>query len=191
MTDHDALIAAMRLSPDDDVLRLAYADWLEEHSDLARAEFLRAQIEFEPLRDDYESERAGELRHRFAHLAYDEQVHGWLAWMGPLLGKLDGDGVYFEFRRGFLDEIALPAKWFLEHAETIRANCPLLRRVSLFRFNGWGKRVAECEHLEGLPELEIACWAGDKDYLALATDRQKSNVRSQNDSSPSGGLFIQ
>ena len=47
MTDERALIAAIAADPDDDTVRLAYADFLEENggdANAARAEFIRAQI---------------------------------------------------------------------------------------------------------------------------------------------------
>jgi uncharacterized protein (TIGR02996 family) len=37
-------LRAIRESPDDDALRLVYADWLEEGPDPARGEFIRAQV---------------------------------------------------------------------------------------------------------------------------------------------------
>ena len=40
-----AFWAAIRANPDDDTVRLVYADWLEENGDEARAEFIRVQIE--------------------------------------------------------------------------------------------------------------------------------------------------
>jgi uncharacterized protein (TIGR02996 family) len=43
MTDEDALLQAVRDHVDDDAPRLVYADWLEEHGDAARAEFIRVQ----------------------------------------------------------------------------------------------------------------------------------------------------
>jgi uncharacterized protein (TIGR02996 family) len=45
MTDGAALLAAVAADPDEDTPRLAYADWLDEHGDPARAEFVRLQIE--------------------------------------------------------------------------------------------------------------------------------------------------
>jgi uncharacterized protein (TIGR02996 family) len=44
MTDADALLAAVLAEPDDDGPRLVYADWLEEHGESARAEFVRTQL---------------------------------------------------------------------------------------------------------------------------------------------------
>ena len=46
MTDRDALVRAICENPDDDVLRLAYADFLEEDGDPARADFVRTQVEY-------------------------------------------------------------------------------------------------------------------------------------------------
>jgi len=46
---HDLLLAAIRDDPDDDTLRLAYADWLDEHGDAERAEFVRVQCRLAAL----------------------------------------------------------------------------------------------------------------------------------------------
>lgn len=46
MTDDElALLRTIREYPDADLPRLVYADWLEEHGDADRAEFIRLQIE--------------------------------------------------------------------------------------------------------------------------------------------------
>src|SRR5262249_2869178 len=41
----DAFLADIIANPDDDDLRLVYADWLEDHGQPERAEFIRLQIE--------------------------------------------------------------------------------------------------------------------------------------------------
>jgi uncharacterized protein (TIGR02996 family) len=41
--DRDALLRAIVAAPDDDAPRLVYADWLDEHGEAARAEFIRLQ----------------------------------------------------------------------------------------------------------------------------------------------------
>src|SRR5213078_3097387 len=45
MTVAAALLAAIRQAPADDAPRLVYADWLDEHGQPERAEFIRVQIE--------------------------------------------------------------------------------------------------------------------------------------------------
>jgi uncharacterized protein (TIGR02996 family) len=41
MSDEAAFLAALRANPADDTTRLVYADWLDEHGELAKAEYLR------------------------------------------------------------------------------------------------------------------------------------------------------
>ena len=45
MTEEWALRQAVITSPDDDLPRLVYADWLDDAGDPARAEFIRAQVQ--------------------------------------------------------------------------------------------------------------------------------------------------
>jgi uncharacterized protein (TIGR02996 family) len=53
MTPRDALLAAVCAAPDDDLPRLVYADWLDEHGDPIWAELIRVQCAFDrhPQRD--------------------------------------------------------------------------------------------------------------------------------------------
>ncbi len=44
LTDRDAMLAAVIAAPDDDLPRLVYADWLDDHSFAERAEFIRVQV---------------------------------------------------------------------------------------------------------------------------------------------------
>ena len=44
--DHDALCRTIVAHPEDDLPRLVYADWIEEHGETDRAGFIRDQIEF-------------------------------------------------------------------------------------------------------------------------------------------------
>jgi uncharacterized protein (TIGR02996 family) len=45
MTEQQALLAAILATPQDDLPRVVYADWLDEHGQPERAEFIRVQIE--------------------------------------------------------------------------------------------------------------------------------------------------
>src|SRR4051812_12970586 len=42
--NHDAFRQAVCADPDDDTVRLAYADWLEEQGEAKHAEFIRTQV---------------------------------------------------------------------------------------------------------------------------------------------------
>lgn len=45
MTDGNALVRAILANPADEVLRLVYADWLDETGDVDRAAFIRSQLQ--------------------------------------------------------------------------------------------------------------------------------------------------
>jgi len=86
MSDATALLAAVRAAPEDDAPRLVYADWLEEHGQPDRAEFIRVQCAL-ARRDD------SVLRRREAELLAEH--HDLFA------GPLAHDGLQFRFERGF------------------------------------------------------------------------------------------
>src|SRR5829696_7436743 len=45
VTEREALLRAIIENPEDDAPRLVFADWLDEHGEPDRAEFIRLQIE--------------------------------------------------------------------------------------------------------------------------------------------------
>jgi len=56
MSERDELLAAIISEPQDDVVRLVFADWLEEHDEAERAEFIRLQIAHSQIPDSIERE---------------------------------------------------------------------------------------------------------------------------------------
>jgi uncharacterized protein (TIGR02996 family) len=46
MSDEAAFLAALKANPADDTTRLVYADWLDEHDEPQKAEYLRAVVDF-------------------------------------------------------------------------------------------------------------------------------------------------
>lgn len=49
MSEREALLRAICDNPDDDTPRLVFADWLQEHGEEDRAEFIRLQVRFAAL----------------------------------------------------------------------------------------------------------------------------------------------
>ena len=45
MSDEAAFLAALKANPADDLTRLVYADWLDEHGDASKAEYLRQVVD--------------------------------------------------------------------------------------------------------------------------------------------------
>ena len=76
--DERAFLAAITAAPADDTVRLVYADWLDEHGQPTRAEFIRAQIEAETLHRH--SPRREELELRAEKLLAGH----WVEWWSPV-----------------------------------------------------------------------------------------------------------
>jgi uncharacterized protein (TIGR02996 family) len=119
----DAILADVINNPDDDLPRLAYADWLDEHGDELRAEFIRAQIRLARMsEDDPEREalqmRCWEMLTSWRRLAGD---------LGPLLPTPQpGTFGFFEwFHRGFIETVRAPIHAFARHADAFFAGTPL------------------------------------------------------------------
>jgi uncharacterized protein (TIGR02996 family) len=99
VSDHDALLCAIGANPADDLPRLVFADWLEEHDQPERAQFIRAEVDLY-RRPEWDGERA-----RYEHGARLE--HNWpdrRPWLGECAeGPLSGVAWSGEpvVRRGF------------------------------------------------------------------------------------------
>jgi uncharacterized protein (TIGR02996 family) len=128
MSDGDALFAAILAEPDEDVPRLAFADWLDEtggEPDRARADFVRVQVAL--ARDPRVDSRPAaphviDLRGREQVLLTTHRPR----WLGPLCargGPLEGG--HGQFRRGFVEVVWMPAGWFVARAEALFARAPV------------------------------------------------------------------
>src|SRR5436309_3641087 len=95
MDDADAFLDLIRLHPDDDGPRLVYADWLDDHGDPERAEFVRAQCALEAMPPE-DAGRPG-LQRRAQELL---GRHG-KGWASVLPGGVED----WTFRRGFIEEV--------------------------------------------------------------------------------------
>lgn len=94
MTEREAFIAAVAENPDDDTGRLAFADWLQENGEDARAEFVRLQCAIalrEPPADAWDEPRHDLYRDPLPPdeaRAVDLLMRHWPEWFGPVLGAV-------------------------------------------------------------------------------------------------------
>jgi uncharacterized protein (TIGR02996 family) len=130
------LLAAITKTPEDDAVRLIYADWLEENghseNDRVRAEFIRARCEVElllgkpwPHTEDQER-RMATLNKRVQQLlaAHREE---WLEPLAPIRAQIDEA----EFRRGLLWGLSMTGSGVAdEHLAALRA-APELEELNL------------------------------------------------------------
>ncbi len=173
-------LAAIRQDPDNDDLRLVYADWLEDHDDLARAEFIRVQLAL--AREGCEHLHPfGDcpgctLRRREEELL---SSHGteWLAAVLPGFGlRLSNDWMssvperlacqrQAAFRRGLVSVLFLQMPDFLLNgADYVKRLATLVRVQLIDRWPGivdhhagycWSGKEADAESYHFLP-LDLA-----------------------------------
>jgi uncharacterized protein (TIGR02996 family) len=183
MSYDEAFIQAIRAAPSDDAPRLIYADWLEEHGQADRAEFIRVQCRVAQMPDtsvewSLLKERAEELLRRH-----------WEEWVGPLrdivgpwrdrygeswLGEAYHPEALRHFMRGFVGELALDAERFLHHIHDINRLMPL-HALSLWRAGRCAGTLANTPELRGVVKLVFADYYDTpltaRDAVALASSR--------------------
>ncbi len=143
-------------NPEDDTPRLVFADWLDEHGDPNRAEFIRLQIELGGLPDG-KKKQARQAREKELLGAHGKK------WAKPLKPYFAGyySGSYARhygppvvFRRGFVETLATDAPTLAEFADTIFALAPI--RTLRFEECAGFDSLAGCEHLLRLHTLDVS-----------------------------------
>ncbi len=121
MDNRDALIRAIIDHPEDDLPRLVFADWLEEHGAALRAEFIRAQIELTQLQ--FDEKRRVDQTHRVYSLT--QQLESELKAEFPIgLRRID------HWERGFAASAIWSAQAILETKQSAAVVPPT--RVQIF-----------------------------------------------------------
>jgi uncharacterized protein (TIGR02996 family) len=160
-----AFIAAIVANPDDDTARLVAADFLEEHGDAHRAEFIRIQVQLASLETNGQDKTpAAELlrarvRTFLGPLSVDPAM--WAATECPELvsfgyrsGHNSLEDVRIEgaervtFRRGFIEDVRCSALDWLKHGGSVRQRLPILH-VAL----GTCNEIVRDQWYEMLPAL--------------------------------------
>jgi uncharacterized protein (TIGR02996 family) len=104
LSDRDALYRAILERPADDAPRLVYADWLEEHGDLERAELIRHMVHFPRDAVEYRPPKTASV--------YWPDAPPW---------------VRYTVRRGFVADITLSTRQFLEFAADLFVRHPIIK----------------------------------------------------------------
>ena len=159
-----ALLAAILAEPDADAIRRIAADWLEEHGQAERAEFVRVQCEL-ARREGYagtnENNWSVELHKRMSDLRIRERELLDPDWFPSFLrlaimASLDWYKGYLplgQVRRGFIHGVACTAADWLANGDAITAAQPV-QEVTLTtwpetRFWGGGPSIKVCVYFAG------------------------------------------
>jgi uncharacterized protein (TIGR02996 family) len=152
VTDGNALLRAILANPADEVLRLVYADWLDEAGDFDRASFIRIQMEaarvpsagLTPAEERLlgSAEGAGNPRQRRREWALPPALRNeWPAEVGG-----------WEWRRGFAEIWHCPLAVWEALGPAVAAATPL-RRVEL----------SDCEPQGGRTNPRMPRWTWFRD----------------------------
>jgi uncharacterized protein (TIGR02996 family) len=158
--DDRALLAAVLSDPDDDLPRLAYADWLDEHGDDDRAEFIRGQIELArtPAADDRHAQLLARCRQLEERCRAD-----WVAGCPP--GVVVGD-----FERGFPRRVGPPLRAPAQRVLSREDFAAMARALELFPVHVFSARLlgAASPGVAGFPQQSVYPPRGDSPLERLA-----------------------
>jgi uncharacterized protein (TIGR02996 family) len=156
VTHDEAFLDSIREEPDDDGLRLIYADFLEDRGD-PRGEFIRVQVELARMAQD--DPRWEEYWRRERELL---EAH-WDAWARPLEQAMAGRkvpaGMFWldrvsGFRRGFVEVWTTKGRLFVDRCAEVFRLDPI-RHVRLDRAGSLMEEVAGCPWLRYVEVLEF------------------------------------
>jgi uncharacterized protein (TIGR02996 family) len=149
MTTGEDLLRAIAESPEDDALRLVYADWQEERGDADRAAFIRAQIEH--AKEAMPGWAPTEAAVRWRRL-WQKNKTKWLAELPAWVRK----GAPASFRRGLLEVVHCTAKNFIKSAEKLGPIAPAARRFTIDKVRGVVAELVACPALGRVSALELS-----------------------------------
>jgi uncharacterized protein (TIGR02996 family) len=159
VSERAALLRAIAQNPIDDTVRLAFADWLDEHGETDQAEFIRLQIKRE--RSNLKLKHTGKSREE--KLLEKHKA----AWLGPLGSFKRHHGFEHTFRRGFVELVTIHGRVLGDHPADLREYCPVLTELDVIGVRGVGEQIAR-----GLPgsirTLRLEDWPFPADAEALA-----------------------
>ena len=206
MSEREALLRAICDHPDDDTPRLVFADWLQEHGEEDRAEFIRVSIEVAQLSTDDDRlddriRRECELQERFGKLwlaelpVPDPELVDWVRYGGWLGGE--------QFERGFAARLRVKTTGTLvKHADALFAATPVrrlmihhimradklarvpqLRHLDTFRARIVSRQaaieLAECPHLDSIPDIRLSLTALPEEYVERLRKRFGDRLQHQ------------
>jgi uncharacterized protein (TIGR02996 family) len=169
--DADALYRAILAHPDEDTPRLVYADWLDEHGDHDRAEFIRVQCRLARMNewdDDYTADRI-----RATRLLHEHKPK-WLE--RPAESDLNRRGLK-AFARGFLSDARVGYRMTEEEIRQRFARFPIATAFMVFT-SEWPGPLFEPLTSPSLPHLR-RIGLGFHNTLRTATEACRTLARAE------------
>jgi uncharacterized protein (TIGR02996 family) len=141
MSEREAFLHAICENPDDDTPRLVFADWLDEHGEADRAEFIRLQIEIAGLPEGVKKKKKQTREKQLLNMHKEKWTEHLKEFQASRTLHPTLDGTFCKFRRGFVDGIHSDAPALLEQGERLFTLAPI-RELRL-----WDAEWDECQEL--------------------------------------------
>lgn len=145
LPDWAALIAAVKANPDDDLPRLVAADWLQEHGEDERAEFIRRQCCNDVVLPRLTMLTAFES---VLNAQPHQCVRGAEAWTATVSSVAWGGLLLLTFRRGFVSRVSGPL------AALVGERCVRCGGEGKFRSGEWLTYWEDCPDCHGTGRTE-------------------------------------
>jgi uncharacterized protein (TIGR02996 family) len=170
MTHEDVFLQEILEHQDDDTPRRIFADWLLDHDDpviAARGELIHIQCDL--ARGPAETTRPADLVRREEQLL---EAHA-CKW-GEMFQRLGC--TCWEYRRGFVEGVGVPAQAFLAQGATLFRSSPI-RSVKLYQSRPVVRDLASCSFLARVHTLDLEKNdLGDADLAVLAASEHLGEV---------------
>jgi uncharacterized protein (TIGR02996 family) len=166
-----ALIEAIRQQPDDDAVRLVYADWLTDRGD-PRGEFIQGQVRWQQAYEARDYPAMRQLGGQFWRLQHQHEEQ----WLAPLK-KLGLSSI--QFRRGLPESGTIKGSHFLKRWQKLFEAAPLLRDVGFYKEKAdLLPALTACPGLRRLDTLSMmGCVLRADDLAAFAASPNAANLR--------------
>lgn len=168
MNQGQAILDAICEQPDDALHRFAYADWLDDHGNTDRADFIRLQLRLQQLPPDDPTwvtveDEADDL------LARHEEE-----WLGPVRDL----AMEWQWRGGFVEQVTVDVDALLSQGDRLLATGPIRELRPLFAVEDL-RPLAQWAGLERFEKLDLGRSAGARFNPAyLAENLLQSLLRS-------------
>jgi uncharacterized protein (TIGR02996 family) len=151
MSDEEAFLQKIIENPDDDAPRLVFADWLEEHGQAERAEFIRVQCELARIEDEDDAR----------HLDLDARARALLRTHHKEFSPLGNQLKKCQFRRGLVEGIDVAPDFFLKRAAKLFRLSPV-RALDIRCGPDEVDAIAASVNLNRIATLDLGfSWLGD------------------------------
>jgi uncharacterized protein (TIGR02996 family) len=181
MDTGDGLLQAIIDEPDDNNLRLIYADWLQDHGQPDRAEFIRVEIAMHarwPDTDGSEPEKYDDPGyHRLAVRQRELLEQHEKEWFGAIDKLTD----HYQTSRGFVLYFDTTARQFAQRADELLAAAPVATQMFLDRLGKNMPAVARRPELARFRELGfVYSTLGDRGLSELCKSPYVHNLQELN-----------